>query len=67
MGQGVGVVGSGVASGLYVVPYNLGLMEAGLRSCGIGGALPSDLTLSLTSGVSGVYTPSVWEFCCGVG
>ena len=57
-GQGVGLMGSGVASGLYVVPYNLGYMEAGLRAGGIGGGLLSDLTLSLTSGVSGVYSVS---------
>ena len=55
VGQGVGVLGSGEASGFYIVPYNLGLMEAGLRAGGIGGALLGDLTLSLTSGVSGVY------------
>ena len=55
VGRGVGLIGSGVASGIYAVPSNAGLMVVGLKAGGMRGSLLSDLTVSLTRGVSGVY------------
>jgi hypothetical protein len=64
---GSGVVGSGSASGVFVVPPNFGLVEAGLRSGGLGGVLLSDLTVALTLGISGTYSLSGVSVGVGVG
>lgn len=54
--MGVGLLGEGFLSGSYRVPFDISLMELGLRYGGLEGLLLGDLSLALAKGISGSYS-----------
>tara|TARA_B100001287_G_scaffold71513_1_gene59064 strand:- start:199 stop:762 length:564 start_codon:yes stop_codon:yes gene_type:complete len=66
-GTGVGVVGSGGASGLLTVIPNPALMEVAFKGAGLLGSLPPTLYTPIAFGISGVYGIQGLSATVGVG